>query len=30
LEGAGLSPGARGETLAVGDFVHLANLLASR
>ena len=28
LERAGLAPGARGETLAVGDFVHLANLLA--
>ena len=28
LERAGVSPGARGETLAVDDFVRLANLLA--
>jgi len=28
LEGAGVAPGARGETLAVGDFVRLANALA--
>jgi 16S rRNA (adenine1518-N6/adenine1519-N6)-dimethyltransferase len=28
LEQAGVAPGARGETLAVGDFVRLANALA--
>ena len=28
LEAAGIDPSARGETLAVGDFVRLANLLA--
>jgi 16S rRNA (adenine1518-N6/adenine1519-N6)-dimethyltransferase len=28
LEAAGIDPGARGETLAVGDFVRLANRLA--
>jgi len=28
LEGAGIAPGARGETLAVADFVRLANMLA--
>ena len=28
LEGSGIEPGARGETLAVGDFVRLANALA--
>ncbi|MEP6998170.1 MAG: 16S rRNA (adenine(1518)-N(6)/adenine(1519)-N(6))-dimethyltransferase RsmA [Betaproteobacteria bacterium] len=28
LEGAGIAPGARGETLAVADFVRLANTLA--
>ena len=28
LEAAGVDPGARGETLAVGDFVRLANVLA--
>ncbi len=28
LEGAGIDPGARGETLALGDFVRLANRLA--
>jgi len=28
LESAGIAPGARGETLAVADFVRLANMLA--
>ena len=27
LQAAGIDPGARGETLAVGDFVRLANSL---
>ena len=30
IEAAGIDPTARGETLAVGDFVRLANLLAGR
>ena len=30
LEAAGIDPGARGETLAVADFVRLANALAAR
>jgi len=30
LAAAGIDPGARGETLAVADFVRLANLLANR
>jgi len=30
LEAAGIDPGARGETLAVADFVGLANLLVKR
>jgi 16S rRNA (adenine1518-N6/adenine1519-N6)-dimethyltransferase len=30
LEREGIAPGARGETLSVGDFVRLANALASR
>jgi len=30
LEAAGIDPGARGETLAVADFVRLANSLATR
>ncbi len=30
LEAAGIDPGARGETLAVADFVRLANHLATR
>lgn len=30
LEDAGIAPGARGETLAVGDFVRLANKLAGK
>ncbi|MBS0320094.1 MAG: 16S rRNA (adenine(1518)-N(6)/adenine(1519)-N(6))-dimethyltransferase, partial [Proteobacteria bacterium] len=30
LEAAGIDPGARGETLAVADFVRLANQLARR
>ena len=30
LESAGIDPGARGETLAVADFVRLANSLAAR
>ena len=30
MAAAGIDPGARGETLAVADFVRLANLLASR
>ena len=30
LEDAGIAPGARGETLAVGDFVRLANKLARK
>jgi 16S rRNA (adenine1518-N6/adenine1519-N6)-dimethyltransferase len=30
LEEAGIAPGARGETLAVADFVRLANALAGR
>jgi len=30
LESAGIAPGARGETLAVADFVRLANMLAER
>ena len=29
MERAGIAPGARGETLAVADFVRLANALAS-
>jgi 16S rRNA (adenine1518-N6/adenine1519-N6)-dimethyltransferase len=28
LQGAGIDPGARGETLSVGDFVRLANYAA--
>jgi 16S rRNA (adenine1518-N6/adenine1519-N6)-dimethyltransferase len=30
LEAAGVDPAARGETLAVADFVRLANALAAR
>jgi 16S rRNA (adenine1518-N6/adenine1519-N6)-dimethyltransferase len=30
LEDAGIAPGARGETLAVDDFVRLANALSQR
>ena len=30
MQGAGIDPGARGETLSVADFVRLANALASR
>ena len=30
LEAAGIDPGARGETLAVADFVRLANVIAAR
>jgi 16S rRNA (adenine1518-N6/adenine1519-N6)-dimethyltransferase len=30
LTAAGIDPGARGETLAVADFVRLANALAAR
>ena len=30
LEAAGVDPGARGETLAVADFVRLANVIAAR
>ncbi len=30
IEAAAIDPGARGETLAIGDFVRLANLLSAQ